>query len=810
MDVLLRDVRYAVRSLGRAPGFTAIAVLTLAIGIGASTSIFSVVDAVVLQPLPFHDPERVVAIGEQFQPGNLSAVSAGNFEDWRREARSFSEIGARRFASFNVSGEQTPERLLGGAVTHGYFSVFGVSPALGRLFTPEEDQPGRDAVVILSHRLWSRMFAGNANVVGRVIRLDGRPHTIIGVMSAAFDRLDQAEEFWVPAAFAPAVIESHDGHSMTAVGRLAPGVSVEEARAELAIIFARMKMQLPGNTEVRQGVVEPYTSQVIGNARQRVLVLFAAVGLVLLIACGNVAHLLLARGRLRGTEMALRAALGASSSRLVRQLMTEALVLAATGGALGVALAYAAVPLLTAMSPADVARLDQARVNADVLLFALGAIAISALATGALPALGAVTGNLRGSLNESSRTATRGHEGLRGMLVTAEVALAIVLLTGAGLLVRSAIHLQAVDRGFDETGVLTAQVSFPALGYETPERMEVAFQALVDRLEQVPGVEAAAVSSSVPMAPGANNNGLVPEGKTFDPNDFVLGRMGVIGGDYFGAFRIPVITGRTFTAQDRRGSPPVMILSATAARQLFPGENAVGRRVACCELGPEGAPLERTVIGIVGDVRADGPREDPRPDFYMPVAQAPPDAWRWIQRTMTAVVRGSATNAADLAPFIRGAVREIDPTVPVHNVATMQQRLATTLAQDRFNTVLMLLLGAIGLLLATIGIYGVVTCFVAHRRRELAIRVALGAQGRSVVMMVLHQGMRPVWAGVALGILSGGTATRALAGELFGVGPHDPLTFAAVVGVLVAAAAVANGVPAWAAARVDPAKLLNQ
>jgi predicted permease len=810
---LWQDIRYACGQLLRAPGFTTVAVLTFALGIGATTAIFSAVYAVVLQPFPFPEPSRVLAVGEQFQ-GRLAAVSPGNFEDWRTRAKSFSVLGARQFVSVNVSTGTTPERIIGTAVTPSYFSVFRIPAALGRTLSPEDAVRGRESVVVLSDRLWTRLFARDRVIVGRSMQMDGRRYMIVGVMPKEFDRLGGAEEFWIPAVFTADEIASHDGHSMTAVGRLAPGVSREQAAAELSIIFKQTKAQLPDKTNIFQGVVDEYAAQVIGNSGQRLTVLFAAVALVLLIACGNVAHLLLARGRLRAHEVALRASLGASRRRLIQQFLTESLVLALIGGVLGIGLAYLTIPVLlaigpTALSPRAVPRLNQATVDSAVLLFALSATVLSAIMTGIAPALRATNLDLRGSLADGSRSVARPRDTLRSVLVAAEVAFAVVLLTGAGLLIRSAIYLESVNLGFDASGVLTARVSLPETGYEESTRVERAFRELVDRLSQQPNIEYAAVSSSVPMAPGGNNNGLLPEGKPFDPNNLVLGRLGVITQDYFYAFHIPLLAGRLFAADDRRDTQRVMILSATAARQLFPGENAIGKRVACCEADPGGAISLKLVVGIVGDVRTDGPQADPRADFYVPTQQAPAQAWTWIQRTMTVVGRGKTDDAAASTAVLRSVVRDIDPTVAVYDIATMSQRARTTLAEDRFNTTLMLLLGAIGLTLATIGVYGVISFSIAHRRHELAIRTALGARPGEVVRLVLSQGLRPVWAGIVFGTIAAAWLAQTLSANLYGVTTRDPVTFASVVALIVTAAIVANVLPARTAARIHPAEMLS-
>jgi predicted permease len=808
---LWRDVRHACRQLTAAPGVSAIAIATFALGIGATTAIFSAFCAVVLEPFPFVEPDRVVVVGEDFGTGQLSPVSSGNFEDWRTQATSFSELGASRSFSVNVLGTQVPERVGGAAVTASYMSVFRIPAALGRTIRPDENRAGQARVVVLSHRLWARMFGSDRAVVGRTIRLDGIGHEVIGVMPREFDQLGGSEEFWVPIVFTPEQIASHDEHNMLVVARLGPDRSQDQAAAELSLIFPRMKAELPANTQVRRGLVNGYAAETVGDSRQRLLVLFGAVALVLLIACGNVAHLLLARGHQRAHEAALRASLGASVRDLLQQFLTEALVLALVGGALGVAVAYLAIPAMIALGPSAAGvnampRLDQTAVNGSVLLFALAATVLSAVGAGIVPALRVARPDLRSTLSGGARTVVHSGDALRSVLVAGEVALALVVLIGAGLFVRSALYLQKVEPGYDGTNVVTARVSLPEAGYDLA-RVERTFQDLAVRLSQYPVVETAAVTSAAPLE-GANNNGLVPEGKAFDPDDFVLGRLGLIGDNYFRAFRIPLLEGRPFTNDDRRGSQRVMILSATAARQLFPDGSALGKRVSCCEAGPGGLPPLRLVVGIVGDIRAEGPREATRADFYLPIQQAPPDVWRWIGRTMTVVVRSRAQDPAALAALVRAVVKEADPAVPVHSVATMQQRLSSALAADQFNLTLMVLLGVTGLALAAVGLYGVISCFVTLRRRELAIRMALGARSADVTRMVLRQGMRPVWLGVVVGVLAAAGLSSTLSSFVYGVTTTDPLTFLAVVGVLVAVAILANLLPVRAAARVDPAGLL--
>lgn len=808
-DTLWQDVRDATRSLRRSPLFTLTAVATLALGIGAMTAIFSVVYAVVLQPFPFADPDRVVVIGEDFG-GQLGDVPGGNFNDWRANASSFAKLAAFHYSNVNLAEGDTPERIVAARTTNEFFDVFGIRPILGRVYSADEDRPGNEQVVVLSHRLWTRRFASSAAVVSSEIRLDGRPYTVIGVMAPEFDRMAAPEELWIPVAFTPERLAMHDEHFLTVIGRLGSDVTLARTNAELQTIHGRMALQFPGDTQVRPGIASSFVSLQVGDARARLFVLLGAVTLVLLIACLNVAHLLLARGGIRSHEIAVRAALGAGQRRLLRQLLTEAIVLALGGGAVAVLLVYLAVPAIAAMSPDGFARLDQAGINAPVLVFAFVAAVLSALVAGVMPALRTARPDLVGVLKEGGRTAAVARDLLRTVLVGAEVSIAIVLLVGAGLLVRSAINLQRVDTGFDPAGVLSARITLPETGYEDPARVARTFEGLADTLKASPAMEAAAVTSSAPMTPGGNGNGLVPEGKVFDPNDFVLGRLSIVTQDYLQVMRIPLVAGRFFTPDDRRGAPLTMVLSETAARLLFPGENAVGKRVGCCEPDTSGGgPGFKVVAGIVGDVHNDSPQQQPVANFYLPIAQAPDVAWTWLQRSMTVVVRGRSDDATALTGVLRDAVRQMDATVPVYNVATMQQRLQTTLAPARFNTALMLLLGTIGLFLASVGVYGVVAFFATARQRDLAIRVALGAPRSNVVRSVVGQGMKPVLAGVVIGLIGSLAASRVLGTYVFGIGTTDPLTLTMVVVLLVSVALLAAVLPALRAARVDPITALR-
>ena len=807
LDEFKDDVKFATRQLTRAPGFTLVAAFTLALGIGATTAIFSVVNAVVLRPLPFPEPDRVVMAGEEWD-GQPSSVSVGNFHDWRTHAKSFSSLAAMQYFSFNLAEGDQPERVIGGRVTHTWFRTLGIQPLHGRVFTAEEDVPGAPNVVVLSHRLWARRFGADPRIVGRDIRMNSQAYTVIGVMPPSFDLTADSEELWTPVAFTPTQLAEHDEHYLTVIGRLAPDVSLEQARAELRTLYTQMQALYPGDEQVNPGVAEPFHERFVGDYRQRLLVLLGAVGLVLLIACGNVANLLLARGGARSREIALRAAIGAGSGRIVRQLLTETLVLAVGGAVLGLGVAWFAVPALVASSPEGVPRLDQTRIDATVLGFALGAAILSALIAGLMPALRAARTDLRSTLNEGGRTGSSGHDRVRTMLVAVEVALALVLLVGAGLLVRSALHLQRVDPGFDPRGVLSARITLPAVRYEDPDRVVRTYQDLATALAEAPAVDAAAFTSSAPLTPGGNSNGLLPAGKTFSEESIVNAGLSIVTLDYFRTLRIPIKRGRAFTADDRRGAPLVMILNEAAARSLFPGEDPIGQQVGCCEGTPDN-PSYKVVIGVVGDMRSRGPAEAPRPEFYLPIEQAPTVAWTWIQRSMTMVVRSRTGDAGALTTTTRDAVRRIDPAVPLFQVRTMEQRMQTSLAQARFNTLLMMLLGGIGLVLSAVGVYGVIAYFVSQRQQEIGIRMALGAKAPDVVRMVVRQGMQPVVLGIVLGLVGAYAASRLLAAYVHGVTTTDPLTFAAVVALLTVVALIATAMPARRAVHVDPTRVLN-
>ncbi|HEY2798033.1 MAG TPA: ABC transporter permease [Thermoanaerobaculia bacterium] len=807
MGALMQDLRYALRGLRRNPAFAAAAVATLALGIGANAAIFGLVEAVILRPLPFDQPDRVVFVVETWN-GRRGGVAAGNFTDLKRSARSFEALAAARYGSFNLAESGEPERVQGARVTSDFFRVFGVSPIRGRVFAADEDRPGGAPVVVLSHRLWRARFGGAPDVVGRTIRIDGQPHTVVGVTPEAFDYTADNEQLWVPAGLTPEDFADHDRHNRTVLGRLGPGVTLAQANLEADAIAAELRTRYPKDMSGRGFRLERVRDLLVEDYRTRLLILMGAVGLVLLIACTNVSNMLLARGATRARELTVRAALGASRGRIARLLLTECVVLGLAGGSLGVVLAAFAVQALVAASPAGVPRIEQAGVDAGVLAFAAALSLGASLLFGLLPAASLARRDMQGALREGGRGVRRGgrRDRVRTVLVAAQVALAVTLLVGAGLLIRTALHLQRVAPGFDMDGVLTASLTLPPSA--DADSMRLAIRRLDEELAVVPNVSRAAISTQVPLGPGGNSNGILAEEWGLDMNRVVDARLRIVTDGYFSALRVPIVAGRAFSDADRAGAPLSVILSRALAERIWPGQDPVGRRLLCCEGSPED-PRPKTVIGVAGDVRSRGPEEDIYPEFYLPAAQAPDVAWDWVQRTVTIVARAANGHADTLAPSLREALRRTSPETPLYDVRTMRERLRSALAEERFLTILLTTLGAVGLLLAAIGIYGVIAYFVAQRTAEFGVRIALGATPRDVLLVSARHGLLPIGVGLAAGAAAALAATRLMSAALHGVSPRDPLTFAAVIAVLAATAILAVWVPARRATRIDPSEALR-
>jgi putative ABC transport system permease protein len=799
-----------VRQASKSPLFTGVAVFTLALGIGATTAIFSVFSAVVLQPLPFPDADRVHLVSFTGPDGEPGSASAGNFLYLHERQRSFAALAAVHYRHFNLAEGDAPERVFGAGVSRDFFSVFGLPAALGRTFTAQEDEPGNDRVVLLSHGLWARRFGSDPRVVGRDVILSGVAREIVGVMPAAFDDGEGAS-LWVPTAFTPERRAMYDEHYLVMYGRLRPEVSVAQAGADLDAVARDLNRDHPRENEGRRVTTIALQQQIVGDSRERLGVLLGAVGLVLLIACANVANLLLGRGAAREREIALRAALGAGRGRIIRQLLTESVLLGLVAAVCGLVLAEAGRQLFLLTAPPGVPRLESARIDAGALVFAITLGLLASVAFGLAPALQASRMDLRAGLGEGGRTATGGRDRMRRALVAAEVGLTLTLMVGAGLLVRTGLNLTRASLGFDPDGVVSARVGFPNEGYSGHERASRAFKTVLDELRARPEVESAAFVSKLPLTPGRATNGLIPEGRPFDMRSGIDTDLQIVTLGYFDTMHIPLRAGRVFSADDRRGAPKVMVINEELARLAFPGQDAVGRRFACCEPGEAGpdSPSWKEVIGVVANVSPASPGAAPNPQFYLPVDQVPEVAWDWIARTMGLVVR-SPQDPATVVGSVRAAVRAADPTVPVYDVQTMTERRRGRMASERFGAALLSALGLVGLALAGVGIYGVVAFWVSQRTREIAVRLALGAAAGEVVRLVVGQGLRPVFAGLALGAFGSFAAGRALRSILYGVGVADPRTLVAVAALLFLVAGFACVLPARRAARVDPARALAE
>jgi putative ABC transport system permease protein len=810
LSELSQDVRFAVRQLLRNPGFAVVSVLTLALGIGGTAAIFSAVRSVVLQPLPFPSPERLVAIYEE-SGGNRGNVSAGNFVDGIEPVQAFQAVTAVQYSSFNVADEGDTERVIGVRATAGFFEVFNMPPARGRVFTRDEDQPGREQVVVLSHRLWTRRFGGDPAVVGRRVTLNERPYEIVGVMPAAFDYTANSEELWTPIAFTPERKAMHDEHYLQVYGRLRPEATAQHALAELGRNAERLRTDFPRDNAGLGLIAISALEELVGDYPRRLFTLLGAVGFVLLIACGNVANLLLARGAARAGELGIRAALGAGRARIVRQLLTESVVLSVVAAALGLALAAAGIRALVAAAPPGVPRLEQTTLDLTVLAFTVALSIASAILFGVAPALRAARTDVQSVIKQGGRGAGASVVGARRRpgRIAAPRALALLLLVGAGLLIRSSLALQRVDPGFDPSGVLSARLSLPAATY--PDRTSVVdtLNRLAEAASTIPGARAAGVTTQVPLGGGGNGNGLLPEGKGFDRANLIPSRLRMITPGYFDAMRIPIRRGRALTADDRRGALKVMVISQSLADAAFPGQDPIGKRIACCESGPDGkTPDFKVVVGVAGDVRSRGLGEAPAPEFYLPIEQVPDVGWDWVQRTAYIVVRTELEPGAMTNP-IRSVVRNVARGVPVFQMRTMEQRLSDSMAPARFNTLLLSLLGGMGLVLAAVGIYGVIAYFVTRRTQEIGVRMALGASKANVIALVFRQAAWPVGLGIAVGVVAAAFATRVLSSQLVGVSVYDPATFAAVIVGLAAVAFGASLIPARRAASVDPTSALN-
>ncbi len=801
MDIW-QDVKQAARRLRKTPGFTAVAVAVVAIGIGANAAIFSVVNATLLASGPFPDPDRLVRVwdsspqrGEEIDP-----IPPASFAAYRDEAGVFETLGASTDGFYNLTGAGEPEALLSYRYSADFFRALGVTPLLGRTFTAEEDRPGHDAVVVLSEDLWQRRFGRDPGILGRAITLDGRAYTVIGVMptSTAFGTL----QLWTPLALDPALADNRERRFLRVAGRLKPGVTLEEADAALKRVAARMERDHPDTHSGWTALAEPIDERTVGGIRPALKILAAAVAFVLLIACANVANLLLVRASGREREAAVRVALGASTWRLVRESLAESLLVATAGGALGVWLAGAGVNLLLAFFPRNlgntaIPRLREIPIDGSVLAFSLLLVLVSGVLFGLAPALRASAADPADCLREGGRTSAGAGRGrLRGLLVAVEMALALVLTSAAALMVHSFARLQSGRLGFDPDRVLTLRVMLPQSRYDTDGQRRFLDQAL-QSIREVPGVESVGATTFLPLSGWHGDRAFAVEGRApARPGQEPHADWRVIGGDFFTALRTPLVRGRMFTEGDRETQPRVAVVNETFARRHFGSEEALGRRIDFRIDSDVTEPQWRQIVGVVGDIRHHGLVREPVAEVYLPFAQEP-------LFIIGLAVRTSGEPAA-MAGALRQAIWKVDKDQPVSYVLPLREMAAETTALHRTSTLTLLAFTGIALALAALGLYGVLSYAVSQRSHEIGIRVAMGASRRDILAMVVRQGLRLSAAGLVVGLAASLALTRLLSSLLFGVSPYDVPTLAIVVAVLLATALLASLIPALRATRVDP------
>jgi putative ABC transport system permease protein len=799
---LLQDLRYAFRLLTKSPAFSLIAILTLAFGIGANTAIFTVVNAVLLRPLPFKDPSRLVIIAEK-SPYPTITVSYQNWQDWRDQSRSFESVEGMRPSTIALTGSSgDPERLKSQYATAGLFPLLGVNAVLGRTFLPEEDRAGGNPVVLLNYGLWKRRFAGSPEIIGQSVTLDSVPRTVVGILPAGFELIFPADVYLPFTPWAKTLPDDRNWHpGIFAIARLKPGVTHEQARTEMVLIAKRLEQQYPDyNTSVSANIVG-VREQMVKNIRPALLLLLGAVAAVLLIACVNVANLLLARAASRGREIAIRTAMGASRSRVVRQLLTESVLLSFSGGVLGILIAIAALGPLLRLAGGSVPQALTVELDYRVLLFTLGISIVTGIFFGIVPALRTARLDLRETLNEGSRgsTAGPGHQRTRGLLVAAEIAMAMLLLVGAGLLLRSFSRLQEVSPGFQPDHLLAADFPLSQNAYAKPEQRFEFFDRLVQRAHSLPGVRSAAATSAVPVNAGGgaihfNIYGRPPK----SPHDFTAAGYFTVTPNYFETIGAPLLQGRLFTPSDVEKAPAVVVVNATMAHTYWPNESPIGKRMQLGALPDDQVPWMQ-VVGVVGDV-LQNLGNAPAAEMYLPYRQAD----GLLPVFQLSLVMRTATEPHGAVSSLRAAVAEIDPNQPIVNVRSMEENIATSMSDSRFRTWLIGIFAFLALVLAGVGVYGVMSYTVTQRISEIGVRVTMGAQPTDVFRLIVGEGLRLALIGVVVGLAAALALSRLLKTFLFGISAYDPVTFVGVSVLLTLVALAACYFPARRATLVDP------
>ncbi|MCM3901009.1 MAG: ABC transporter permease [Pyrinomonadaceae bacterium] len=811
MNTLLQDLRYGARMLIKNPGVTAVAVVTLALGIGANTAIFSVVNAVMLRPLPYRNPDRLVSLWERVPEYGRWRVTPANFLDWKTQSTSFEEMAAFGASTMTLTGGGEPEQMLGTRASAGYFAVVGVEPILGRSFLAEEHEPGKGQVVILGHAFWQRRFGGDPNIINKTITLDGTSYTVTGVMppglypvwpttSGRISFNQDEQQFWTPMSFSAKWAGVRTAHVLGVIGRLKPGVTIDQATAEMNTIGARLEQEYAANKG--EGIiVNQFMNEVVGNARPALLTLLGAVGLVLLIACANIAGLLLAQHAARGKEIAIRAALGAGRTRLVRQFFLEGLLLTILGTTTGIALAMFGIDLMLKLMPSQIPRFAQTQLDVRVLGFTLLLSFGTCLVFGLVPAWQASRLDLQTALEQGGRTSGPGasRQRFRQLLVIFQVGLAVMLVISAGLLMKSFWRLRQVDPGFKSRNVLSLNLTLPLSKYRETQKINAFYNQLIESVSGLPGVEAAAIAYDHPLQSNwvdafAFEGRPVPE-----PGKAPSANFAPVSWDYFHTVGTKILSGRQFTKQDDENHSGVVIVNEAFVRRHFPNEQALGQRLrlsAPARIWNNERLTSFEIVGIARDVKSAGLNAEAEPAYFVPSAQAP-------LQDMVILVRTS-TDPTSIVPALRKAVSSIDTDQPIANITTLEKIVSDSISQPRLSMWLMALFGGLAMILAAVGIYGLLSYAVTQRTQEMGIRMALGARTPDVLKLILKQGMTLALIGIALGLAGSFALTRLIAGLLFGVAPTDATTFISVAGLLIGVAVLACYFPARRATKVDP------
>jgi putative ABC transport system permease protein len=813
METLIQDLRYNLRVLLKSPGFAAVAIIVLALGIGANTAIFSVVNAVLLRPLPYHDPGRLMQVWHVPPPKSFPgmtrfAVSAANYLDWRDQNHVFDQLATYSYSTLNLTGKGQPESIRSGVVSPNFFSVLQVQPLLGRAIAPGEAQLGRANVVVLGHALWRDRFGSDPGIVGQNVTLNGQGYTVVGVMPARF-QLPPTAQVWTPMALTDKEKAVRGEHHFGVIGRLKPGVELNQAQAEMNTISSRLEQQYPTDNKGWGAVVVPMREELVGDVRPALLVLLGAVAFVLLIACANVANLMLAKTLERSKEIAIRSALGASRSRVLQQVLSESILLALLGAMLGLLIAHFGVQLISSFLANQLTQSPDFNLDIWVLSFTLIVSVLTGVLAGLVPALRLTRTDLNEALKQGlgHTDSDSGGTRTRGVLVVSEVALSLMLLIGAGLMIRSLWLLRNVDPGLDPNNVLTMSVGVPSTRFPSPLQQSSFFNDVLQRVRALPGVDSAGVIDSVPMSGGGSIQPVAIEGlPTLQMSDQPEVAVRSISPRYIEALRIPLLSGRDLNDADTAGRPAVILISASMAKRFWPNENPIGKHLTMTFF-PDAS---REIVGVVGDVKDSGLDViDPVATLYMPLAQlSTPLLGGWRSFPMSLVVRTNS-NPSSLTSAVTAAVHQVDSELPLLQILTMQDVVGASLSQQRFNMLLLAVFAGLALLLAAIGIYSVLSCSVKRRVREIGIRMALGAQVRDVLRLIVIEGMRPTLIGVAIGLAGALALGRVLANLIYGIKPTDAITFGAVSLLLAGVGLLASIIPAYRATRVEPMKTLR-